>query len=581
MDVRTLRRLALAGSVALLASIGFTAPAAGQSAPTSVSDAVTDTADVLSSSERASVQSTLARARQDGVDLRVLFVDDTDGEPATAYAEEVAFNSSMGGDDALLVVAFDDRTYALWTADPLGVDSGEINEILDERVAPPLRAGNVPAAVEAAAEGVADARGGGGGGGDSGSPVGGFSLFPLLLVGLGGFFLVRMLRSRRRATAHGDGATAPAEAPVDLEALGAQANAALVRVDDQLQDAEHEIGFAEAQYGAGEAAALGEALGRARETLKRAFAVRQQLDDSVPETPREEAALLEQIVADTRSAEETIAASLRRLEELRGIERDPASAAAALRERGTRAAERLPLIDAAVGELRAEAPSAAAAVDGNAVEAEKRLAYASNQLAEASNADSAPEAAQGLRAAGAAVAQAEQLLDAAEDLVERVRRAREELPQELQEAELALARAEDIVRSRRHVVGREARTRVVEARRHFDRAHALAPADPAAATAEADTAERLADEAYELALRDSDSGGDDYTSGGRGGGGFGWGLPIPFPFPIPTGGDGIGWGGSSWGGGGGGFGGSVGGGGFGGSIGGGGFGGGSSGGGKW
>jgi hypothetical protein len=568
--VRTFAGAAARLSAALAAAVWLACaatPAAAQ--PTSVTAPVTDEADVLSASEEAEVERTLDQARAGGVDLRVLFVDDTGGTPAPEYAEDVAANSSMAGDDALLVVAFDDRTYALWAADALEVNPSAIGRILDGEVAPPLRDGDVPAAVEAAAGGIADARGGGGGGGIS-RPGGGFSLLPLLLLGLGAFFLFRMVRSRTRPARGGYEHEAEAPPAVDLEALAAEANAALVRVDDQLQDAEHESGFAEAQFGPEEGAALRQGLEQARAELQRAFTLRQRLDDDVPDHEREQVQMLQQILEHARSAEATVAERLDRLEELRGLERDPTAAAASLRARHSRVAQRLPATEASIAELRATAASAAAAVDGNAVEAEKRLVFADDRLEDAAVAAPA-DAARALRAAGAAIAQAEQLLDAADDLVERVRLAREELPQELQEAELALARAEDLVRSRRHVVGREARTRVVEARRHYDRARALAVHDPAAATIEADTAETLADEAFELGLRDSDDGGGDFTSGGGGVSGFGWGLPIPIPFPFPIGGGGggIGWGGTSWGGG------------FGGTVGGGSFGGGSIGGGKW
>jgi hypothetical protein len=582
VNVRKIDRLWVAGAAALFAVIGMLTPtAAAQAPPASVSGAITDEAGVLSASEERAVQRTLAAGQQQGVDLRVLFVEDTGSSSATAYAEEVARASSMGGDDALLVVAFEARTYALWTADALDVDSREIEEILDTRVAPPLRAGDVPAAVEATVEGLVGAQGDDGSGSRSPSPVGGFSLLPLILLGLTVFLIFRTMRGRARRTSPAGDDRGYEEAPlrkVDVDALAAEANAALVRVDDQLQDAEHETGFAEAQFGADEAAALRAGLEQARTELRQAFALRQQLDDAVPEEPHEQVDLLEQIIQHARAAEEVVAEHLRRIEELRGLERDPVAAAASLRERGERAARRIPLIDAAVAELQVTAAAIAAAVDGNVVEAQKRLAFAEERLEEAAE-KAAPDAARALRSAGTAIAQAEQLLDAADDLVERVRRAREELPQELQEAELALARAEDLVRSRRHVVGREARTRVVEARRHYERARALADRDPAVAATEADTAERLADDAFQLGLRDSDRGGDDYTSGGGGFRGFGWGLPIPIPFPFPVGDDGIGWGGTSWGSGG--FGGSVGGGSFGGSIGGGSFGGGSAGGGKW
>lgn len=555
------------------AAFAVAPPVAAQSPPESVRASITDAAGVLSAFEEAAIRRTLAAARDDGVDLRALFVEDTGGASAPAYAESVAARSSMGGDDALLVIAFDDRTYALWAGRALDVTPQEIEEVLDTRVAPPLRAGDVPAAVEAAAEGLVRARGGGSGdGAGSEGTGGGLSLLPILVLGLGALLVFGTIRSRSRK-AGGAGAEPGYEGDgqartVDVDALAADANGALVRVDDQLQDAEHETGFAEAQFGPEEGAALRSGLERARAELRQAFELRQRLDDRLPEPAHEQIEMLEQIVAHARSAEAILQERLERLEELRGLERDPVAAAAEIRQRRARVAQRIPAVEAAVAELRATAASVAVAVDGNAVEAEKRLAFTDERLEEAQDA-TAPDAARALRAAGAALLQAEQLLDAADDLVARVRSAREELPQELQEAELALARAEDLVRSRRHVVGREARTRVVEARRHYDRARALAGSDPAGATTEADTAERLADEAFELGLRDSDGGGGDHTGGGGGFGGFGWGLPIPIPFPFPIGGDGIGWGGTSWGDG------------LGGSVGGGSFGDGSVGGGQW
>ena len=553
--------LIAAGAVAGLLVL-TPASSAAQAAPDVLSATLTDEVDQLTPAQEAKVRRRLETTRAAGVDLHVLLVSDTGGISATRYAAQVAQASSMGGDDALLVVAFDDRTYALWAANPLRIDSGEINAILDRRVAPALRAGNAPAAVDAAATGVlaavgeSGARGGGGG-------FGGLPLFPLLIVGgLGAAFLLR----RRRRSGRLEPAPGSAPAPVDLNALTARVNAGLVRVDDALRDATHEIGFAEAQFGAEEAATMRVGLARASVDLREAFGLRQRLDDAEPDPPDEQYALLHSIDERVTAAESAVQEQLRRLEHLRGLERDPAAALTELRGRAAVVDERIPAMETAFASLRAQAAAAAGAVEGNTVEARKRWAFAIDQLAAAAGAPPG-EAARSLRAAGAALAQAEQLLDAVDDLVARVRRAREELPRELQEAELALARAEDLLASRRHVVGREARTRLAEAQRRFDSARTLAEGDPAAAAAEADAAERLADDAFDLAWSDSENGEEDGRAHGSA-----WGLPMPIVLPLPLGG--IGWGGTSWGGN---FGGVFGGG----SVGGGGFGGGSVGGGRW
>ncbi|HVM69215.1 MAG TPA: TPM domain-containing protein, partial [Gaiellaceae bacterium] len=286
---RARRALAVVVVVGALVAPG----AAAQAPPTAVTAPVTDEAAVLSPGEEAEVERTLRETQARGVDLRVLFVDDTGAASVTEYADSVAAASRLSDDDALLVIAFGPRTYAIWAADGLGVSTREIQTILDGAAAPRLRAGDVPGAVEATADGLVRARGGGAGGGGSGAgPVGGIApLLPLLLLGAGVLFLVFRLRSRSHAPRRG---TAGAGAPtrhVDLDALAAEANAALVRVDDELQDAEHEAGFAEAQFGSEEGAALRGGLAQARSELQRAFALRQRLDDHVPEPPHEQAEL--------------------------------------------------------------------------------------------------------------------------------------------------------------------------------------------------------------------------------------------------------------------------------------------------
>ncbi|HEX7223834.1 MAG TPA: TPM domain-containing protein, partial [Candidatus Limnocylindrales bacterium] len=51
------------------------------------------------------------------VQLWVLFVPTTEDLNATDYATEAAAANSLGANDALLVVAIDDRTDAIWVAD--------------------------------------------------------------------------------------------------------------------------------------------------------------------------------------------------------------------------------------------------------------------------------------------------------------------------------------------------------------------------------------------------------------------------------------------------------------------------------
>lgn len=142
-------------------------------------------------------------------------------------------------------------------------------------------------------------------------------------------------------------------------------------------------------------------------------------------------------------------------------------------------------------------------------------------------------------------------------------RAREKaaLDNQMRSAEAAIGRSNDYIETRRGGVGREARTRLAEAQRHWDEARAAYATDPARASQEARQAERMAGEAYGLAQSDFDQ----YDRGRRGGGGPDVGSAILGAIiggMIMGGGRGGGFGGTHWGspGGSGGFGRSIGGG---------------------
>jgi uncharacterized membrane protein YgcG len=116
-------------------------------------------------------------------------------------------------------------------------------------------------------------------------------------------------------------------------------------------------------------------------------------------------------------------------------------------------------------------------------------------------------------------------LAAVRDAAERAERARAVLDQAILAARAEIAAATDFVITRRGAVGGQARTLLAEAQRRLDRAVALAADDPVAALAEAQQADRLAEQASRAAQADVDG----WRSGGfagRPGGGdaFGGGL---------------------------------------------------------
>ena len=87
-----------------------------------------------------------------GVQLFVVYVPTTDERNAPDFAAETAPTNSLGADDALLLVAIDDRTDAIWVADGLDeISDDEIDTILADTLEPRLRDGDFAgAAIETA-----------------------------------------------------------------------------------------------------------------------------------------------------------------------------------------------------------------------------------------------------------------------------------------------------------------------------------------------------------------------------------------------------------------------------------------------
>ena len=555
------RLVAATAAIVMVAAPGAAAAAqagAGRELPRLTSE-ITDEAGLLGV-RRSEVERSLADARARGVHLHVVLTGTTGGAPASEWSRTVALANGMGGDDALLVVVLDDRQYGLWLSDALTeITDAERDRVLTRSVEPLLASGDFAGAVSVAADGLANAHEGRTAGGSPGR-----SLLPLLGLVAAAVLLWWLVSAVRRA---GGARRAAEERDRRTGQLARTANVALVEADDAVRDAERDLLLAEGQFGEEEVAPLRHAVGQAHVALQEAFSVRQRLDDQPPGHD-ERVQLLETIVAGATHARELVAEEQRRLEELQDLERNAPSALAAARAR-------IDVVRAALGQaeireraLAPEAPEMVEAVAGNLVEAAKRLDAATEMAAAADGhvkAGRTVEAAPAIRRLQDTVAQAAELVDTIGHLAEKLEKARAAVGGELEEAELAVARAADFIRARRGAVGRVARTRLAEAERHLTQGHALRRDDPEAAIREADEAERLGHEAYRLARDDADRG----DRRGMGGGTVVW----PMPFPVPMGGRrrGGGWGGTAWGGG---LGGRTGGGGFGGRIGGGGFGGG-------
>ncbi len=680
-------------------------------------DSVTDQAGVLSAADVTTITDALDQLRADrNVQLFVAFVPTTGTSTVTDFAQATADASSLGGNDALLLVAIGDRSDALWVGPLLNaVTNEEIDTILSDSVEPLLESGDFAGAAVAGAGALGDAvaatvppsaaptaepaatpvipDAGGGGATGTGSGLNLTPILAVLLIG-GGLLLAGRTLLVRRAAAKADAA--------ERDRLSQEANRALLATDEALRDADQEVGFAEAQWGEEEAAPYREAIAAARDELRAAFGVRQRLDDAEPETPEQRREMLREIVDRTSAANQLLEAQTARLAALRDLEKTaPALLAALPAAIDALDARRAAAATALTRMAAAYVPAAIASVSGNLTEAGKALASARSEAQRGQSLSDTrrSEAVVALRHAQDGIASATRLVEAVERLATSLDEAAARVPQEvaaaaadvetardgitghpppppgmgapagpdpaaaLAAAEQALAEARrlaaarpldplaaierataanqaadaivaglqaaeaqrqrrlqvaattiaaargsvsrttDYIATRRHGVGREARTRAAEADARLADAERLAPTSPEEAAAAAQRASQLADEAYRLAAGEFDAwnAGNGPVAGpyGRTGASpeaqvIGAVLGGILGGVLSGGARGSGWGGSPWGGSGGGHrgggfgapgpfggGGRVGGGGFGGGGGGGGGAGGRARGGRW
>ena len=487
--------------------------------PLRVDDPVTDRIDALAG-EGARVREALEQLRlASGTQLFVVYVSSFDGMNGQQWSDETARRSQLGDRDVLLAVAVDDRAYGYSVAGEFPLSNSELADLAIREVEPRLAAGDWAGAAVVMADGLGTGEeAGGGGGGGGGLAVGG------LLVGVGIVGVGALLLTRRRRGG-GDGAgvgsapaapgreRAPSEhATIPTRELGQQANAALIEVDNAVQTSEQELGFAQASFGDEAVKGFRRALEQARGELRRAFALRQRLDDAEPEDEQTTREMLSEILRLCRSADDRLDAQVEAFDRLRNLEGTVPDVMAALGPRAQEVGARLPQEEQRLESMRGRyAATALAPVIDNVQQARQRLDAAQGELTQARSALDAGrrgEAVVSTRAAEDAVAQASTLLDGIArletDLLEaggRIAAARAETDRDLAEARamLAVGNASDPAGLRPLIARAEAALTAAEA--------SLRPApgtlpDPLAALRQVDEADLALDEAL-AAARDA------------------------------------------------------------------------------
>lgn len=494
--------------LAALACLLVASPARAQEPPF-LDEQVTDLTGELDA-DREIVEGALEdlQAEHD-IQLWVLFTFTTEGLTATEYADAVAEENSFGGNDALLVVALDDRSYATWVGPTLGdITDDEIDTLLADVLEPRLADGDFGGAVAAFAAGLGEATGAeptpvptatptGSGSTEGSGEGGGISIWPIL--GVIGAIVAAIVGFQwfRRRTGRGSGkASAPAK-PKDLDA---RANLLLLEVDELLQDTRDELGFAEAQFRDADVQPLRAAVEQAANELRDAFLLRQKLDDNDPEPPAERKAALERLIQHCETAKSLLAAQTARIEEIRDLERNAPDILKALESEVAEVERRIPAVERRFEALRAFAPAVWEPLDGNITEAGKRLDYTREAATEglAAVAESrVQDAAFAAREGQTALADAKSLLDAIEKQSALVDEANARVQGELTAAESDIAAARAAVSEGRITGNEDALARAEAQLRSAQRQASAAARDPFAIIQLAQEANSGADAALE------------------------------------------------------------------------------------
>lgn len=426
----TLRMAALSAALLIASPMIGAAVAPSASAATVVvpsedpvtfgSSPIVDTVNALGNRTSEVEDAINGLADDTGKQLFVAYVSTfTNPTDAQDWADQTANDNNLGNEDYLLAVAVDGRAYYFSVASDSSLTDEQISDITLNRIEPQLRDSDWAGAALAAVDALGGGSGGSGGSGSgSGAPdfTGVLWIFVVLLL-VAGLIWFLVWRARRKRTGGAGGQT---EASEPLPDLKRRAGGALVQTDDAIKTSEDELGFAIASYGEDAAAPFRAALDRAKQQLREAFTLQQQLDDAEPDTASQQREWYGRILELTGAANAALDDQAKAFDELRDLEKHAPAQLETITKEADAAQLRIAPARERLAALTAQYTSAAlATVADNPDQAEDRLAFARTALGTAQGeiaAGNSGAAAVGIRGAEEAVDQAGTLIDAIDRL---------------------------------------------------------------------------------------------------------------------------------------------------------------------
>ena len=440
---------------AIVMTATLTAPAALAEPPFRLPDTITDNAGVLSDRQLADVQKAVDQLYNERrVRLWVVFVESFAPQGAVGWAQQTRTISDLSNEDAILAVATGQRSYAfLVPSAAAGGSSTKVDDIRRDRIEPALRNNDWAGAATAAATGLA-------GLGKSGGQGGGLSLIPMLvIVGIGLLVIAALMvwSRRRRAKRHAadvaaarnvDPTDPAALASVPIDALDDLSRSIVVQVDNAVRTSANELVLAVEEFGETQTAPFATAVDHARTTLKQAFAVRQKLDDDVPEPQSERRDLLTRVVVSAAKANRELDTQTTAFHQMRDLVLNAPERLDALTQQLVTVTARLEPSQQKLTALHSEfAESALASVARNVNAAKERVAFADEAISKGRALAAKPVAGEVgelvdcVRGGESALQQANTMLDAVDSAASDIRKAVTTLPSAIEDIQRGINQA--------------------------------------------------------------------------------------------------------------------------------------------
>lgn len=439
--------LAVAPLAAAPVLLSAALPVASAQAPSTYSEVVTDNAGILSESERSELTEAIKNVqREQQRKIYVVFTNDFGGLDGSQWAEQ-ARRANSGNNVLVYGVNIQGRDYGVaygdgWKSDAQRMEKAAYNKLVDSDYF-----GSAMALVEASSSSGSES-------GDSGAGAAWLGGGAVAAVGTGAGLWAYSRRKRKKETAT---MTADARAidPKDtaslmalpIDVLDALSHEELVSTDESIRKARAELDLATAEFGAERTRNFVRALNHSTTTLQRAFNLRAQLDDSIPESEADRRAMLVDIVSSCGQADDALDAEAEDFAKLRDLLINADSNLSRLTQTMVELRGRLPQATELMEQLRAEHPAETlSSINDNIALATEHLDRADAALTEARDLATRPAGEQGglvdaIQSAEKSAHEADKLLGGIEHAEENIRLAKTNLAALITEVENEITEA--------------------------------------------------------------------------------------------------------------------------------------------